>query len=130
MKEKFLTFYSSPSARLIGALVLMNTEPIVLISGLRACRLDVPASSSFQPSDFFSKDWSRLLVTPCVFGRERQTSISSLQSRTLCGRLLRYIARCPTISVGNDRCILLIKTNSISVNGGRVITVNNTTRSF
>ena len=45
MKEKFLTFYSSPSARLIEALVLMNTAPIELISGLRARRLDVPASS-------------------------------------------------------------------------------------
>jgi hypothetical protein len=45
MKEKFVTFYSSPSARLIGALVLLNTELLMLISGLPTFRLDVPAST-------------------------------------------------------------------------------------
>lgn len=45
MKEKFLTFFSSPGARLIGALVLLNAEPIVLISGLPAFRIDVVAST-------------------------------------------------------------------------------------
>jgi hypothetical protein len=71
--------------------------------------------SSFQPPDFLPKYWPRLLLTPCIFGREHQTSLSPLQPRNLCGRLLRYIARYPTNSVGNDSRVLLIKTNSFSV---------------
>jgi hypothetical protein len=43
--KKFFTFCSSPRARLIRALVLLNTEPIVLVYGLAAFLLDVPAST-------------------------------------------------------------------------------------
>jgi hypothetical protein len=115
-----VTFYTSRSTRLIGALVLLDTEPIVPISELPAFRLDVPASTRSAVYRGLSQEIELIPTTGLSPQRLAEASGDALllwqrapdvtvplPARNLCGRLLRYI------TMSAMTAVLLIKTNSV-----------------